>query len=156
MLLFTSISVEAQHTTPRFGTAGNQDNTYSRLNLGSVKIADTAGATPDTVLINPGSNSKVTGVYSNHYQLTLTDSCVLSISSLNSSWLWDEIVVDIENTSGSNHWVKFIGTWNYFAGVTAWGMSSTGTKISPTSGKAAILRFHFNGALWIEDSRSLQ
>lgn len=147
-LLFLTSSF-AQHTSPRFGTAINQDNTYQKLALGLNILADTAGATPDTLLIIPGVTARG-GVYSNHIQLTLKDSCVLAISNITSSYLYDELYVDIENTSGTPHWVQFLG---YSGLATKWEMAATGTKISPNSGKTVSLLFKFNGVLWSEVSR---
>lgn len=136
-----------QHTNPRYGTAPNQNKTYTTLGIEQdITVADTAGSTTDTVFIAPNS-------YTNHYVMTVTDSAVLAFSSVKGSWFMDEIVIILQNTSGSGHFVDFLGT----VGIpTKWGMSSTGTKISLASGKSALLTFKFDGALWIERSRSIR
>jgi hypothetical protein len=145
--MLTASITYAQHTTSRYGTAPNQNKTYGGLAIGQDKtLADTAGSTTDTVTIIPNS-------YTNHYVLTLTDSCVLSFSSIKDSWFGDNIVLTIENTSGSGHFVNFLG---YSGLATKWGMSSTGTKISPASTKSATLTFFFDGVLWNEVTRSIR
>lgn len=145
-ILFTSNTVDAQHTTPRFGTATNQDRTYRPMTLGLKYVADTAGATVDTLFLSPNN-------FTDNVVVTLTDSCVIAFKSLAGSWLGDNMTVTIEATSGAGKFVNFLGT---VAIPTKWGMSSTGTKISLASGKSATLRFYFDGVLWNEVSRSIR
>lgn len=151
LLLISSIiafafSVSAQHTTPRYGTAPNQNKTFSSVGFANITLADTAGETTDTVLINPNS-------YCSNVVLTLTDSCVLAFSSVASSYFGDNFTITIQNASGSGHFVNFLG---YSGLATKWGMGVTGTKISPASALSATLRFQFDGAKWNECSRVIR
>lgn len=146
VMALTSVSSLAQKTIPRYGTAPNQNNTYSNLTLGLQYKTDTLGATTDTVLITPNA-------YHTDVVFTVKDSCVFSLGSVKSSWLGDNMTVILENTSGSSHFVNFLG----YSGLTnKWGMASTGTKISLASGKAAVLTFSFDGVYWYEKSRVIQ
>lgn len=141
-----SYNANAQHTSPRFGTAPNQDKTFRNLTNGYHVIADTAGSTKDTLRITPR-------VFSNNVVVTVKDSCVLGIYSVGDAFVGDRLTVTLQNTSGSNHFVEFLNV----SGLSSyWGMSSTGTKISLTSAKSATLTFYFDGALWNEVSRSIR
>jgi len=150
--LFATLVSVAQSTTPRFGTSANADNTFRTLTLGLTPVSDTAGATPDTLLITPGVGNRG-GVYLNHYEVTLTDSAVLAIRSVGSCFKGDRMTVAIYNTAGSNHWLKFLG---YSALATKWNTQTSGTsKLSLLTGATTILEFYFTGTKWSEVSRSV-
>jgi hypothetical protein len=147
LVIFTSAS--AQHITPRYGTAPNQNRTFSAVGLFLYQFSDTSSATsvtkPDTILIAPNS-------YHTDYILTLNDSCVLSFYTLGNSYLGDNFTLTIENTSGTNHYVKLLG---YSGLATGWDVNTAGgTKISPTSATVFTMQFWFDGVLWRELSRS--
>ena len=145
-VLACSFTSDAQSTSPRFGTASNQDKTFRSVALYLTEIEDTAGSTTDTVTISPNG-------YCGHVIMTVTDSAVLSIRSVATSYLGDNFTITLQNTSGSGHFVDFLG---YSVLATKWGMASTGTKISLASGLTATLKFYFDGTTWNEVSRSIR
>jgi hypothetical protein len=147
LIIGFSATCLAQHTTPRFGTAPNQDNTYRGMTLGLVYAQDTLGATTDTVLINLDK-------FTNHVSVTLKDSCVLAFRTVASNWFGDQLTVLINNTAGASHFVNFLGWSGYASGSTQWRMAAAGTKISPVASKTAILRFFFDGVKWVEAGRT--
>ena len=117
----------AQSNAPRFGTALGQDNTFRPLTLGVKELADTAGSTIDTVTF-VSSLSQRGSIFDMNVKLTLTDSCVLAISSDGNSRYGDRMHLIIANTSGANHKVKFLG----YSGLTSqWLMNAASgtTKI---------------------------
>jgi len=131
---------------PLFGTASNQNNTGGVLTYALANIADTAGATVDTIVITPNNWNKL-------YVLTLTDSCVLAIKSTATSFTGSVMTVIVENTSGSSHFVNLLG---YSGLATQWGVSSTGTKLLPASTKRVVITFVCDGTIWMEQSRVIQ
>lgn len=150
-VLFAATSF-GQSNTPRFGTSANADNTFRTLALGLSPIADTAGSTVDTILITPGTGNRG-GVYMNHYELTLTDSCVLAIRSVGSSFKGDRMILAIYNTAGSNHFVKLLG---YSGLATKWNTQTSGTsKVSVATGATTVMQFYFSGTKWVETGRSV-
>lgn len=145
-----SATTFAQNTTPRYGTAPNQDHTGKNLRYGLITLADTAGSTTDTITTN-GLDANGLSFYHTDIILTLTDSCVFSWKSIASARLGDKITLIIENTSGSGHFVNFLG---YSGLSTKWDMASTGTKLSPNSAKRMTAEFSWDGTAWVELSRS--
>src|ERR1017187_5692028 len=100
LVLFACISAKAQYPAiPLYGTTANSDTRFSSLNVAQTSIADTLGATPDTLLINPGLMSGGTGGIAFHktYFMTLKDSCVLAIKTLNQSYTGSTIRIVISN-----------------------------------------------------------
>lgn len=142
-LMVASVTM-AQHTVPRWGTAPNQNKTYSGLAFGYKAVADVA--LMDTIKITPSS-------YNNNIVITLTDTVVLALKSVGDCWVGDQMTVRIENTAGANHFVYFLGT---AALATKWRMASTGTTIAMAASKGAIVKFEFNGVYWYEVSRCIQ
>lgn len=143
-----TLSVSAQHTTPRFGTTNNSNRTFTSVSLGYKAISDTLGATPDTLTIGGGNYDE--NCFERTYVLTLKDSCVLAWSTLANAWLGDRITLIIENGAVSG-WVQFIG---YSGLVSKWNMQSGTTKISPTASRPYVARFVFDGATWCMISKS--
>lgn len=141
-------SLMAQHTTPRYGTAANQNNTYSALNLGLKSYADEASL--DTIKLIP--NNYHTDVF-----ITLTDTVSITFTSIASSWKGDKMVITINNTAGASHYVSFVGNADVYSGATKWGMSASGTaNMTLASTKTAVITFTFDGAIWNETSRVVQ
>lgn len=151
LLCFSAAGVSAQVATPRWGITANADNTYRSLSLGRYVLADTAGSTVDTLLIVPGSNG-MGPIYENTVVVTVTDSCVLAIKKIGTSFQGDKMKVIIKNATGANHFVNFLG---YSGLATKWEMVSSGTKISLNSGKGATVNLVFSGTLWYEESRCI-
>lgn len=131
---------------PLFGTAPNQDNTGRALTYYLNYISDTAGSVPDTLTIVPNG-------YDMTVVCTLTDSAVIAIKSKGTSFTASRITVIIENTAGSGHFLNFLG---YSKLPSQWIVSSSGTKLSPASGKRAIARFVCDGTAWVEEYRYTQ
>lgn len=146
LMFVASTNGYAQKTYPRFGTASNQDNTYRGLTNSLVYVADTGGATVDTLTILPST-------YTNFVDVTLKDSCVLAFKSIGNSFYGDEIIVNIHATAGSGKFINFLG---YSKLASKWGMASTGTKISVATSSTATLTFVFDGVLWNEKSRVIR
>jgi len=149
--LFATLVSVAQSTTPRFGTSANADNTFRTLTLGLTTLADTAGTTPDTLLITPGIGNRG-GVYQNHYEVTLRDSAVLAIRSVGSCFKGDRMTVAVYKTSGTGV-LKLLG---YSGLATKWNTNAAGTsRLSFATGATTIIQFYFTGTLWSEVSRSV-
>lgn len=142
--MFLTTSLSAQHVIPRFGTAPNQNRTYTSVSLGIKNITDTLGATPDTVIIGGGSYDE--NCFTRNYVLTLKDSCVIAFGNASTSWFGDNMTFVIQNGSVSG-WVKFLG----YSGLSSlWSMTGGTTKISPTASHSYILSFYFDGAHWLQ------
>lgn len=149
--LFATLVSVAQSNTPRFGTSANADNTFRTLTLGLTPVSDTAGSTPDTLLITPGVGNRG-GVYMNHFEVTLRDSAVLAIRSVGSCFKGDRMTVVVYKTSGTG-WLKLLG---YSGSTTKWNTNAAGTsRLSFASGATTILEFYFTGTKWSEGSRSV-
>lgn len=151
LLVCLSLGANAQSTSPRWGTSGHADNTYRALSLGLYTLADEAGATVDTLTFIPGSNG-MGPIYENTVVVTVTDSCVLALKKIGNCFKGDKMKVIIVNTSGSGHFVNFLG---YSGLATKWEMLASGTKISLNSGKGATVNLVFSGSLWYEESRCI-
>jgi hypothetical protein len=123
----------AQSTSPKWGTAKNQDNTYRVLDLKKVTLTDVAG--DDTLAITPKA-------YSSYVALAALDSVTLRVVTTFSSQD-DRIVLVAAGTSGDK--VKFIGS----------NLKTAGTA-TLSSGAIAVFEFIFNGTAWVEKSRVVQ
>jgi len=129
--LVAFVAVNAQSTSPRFGTAKNQDNTGRVLTYKLVSVADAAGA--DSVTIAPNAWETI-------YKVAALDSITFKSPTVTNSYYGDKIVLQVTGTSGDL--VKFTGT--------NWVSAGTATL---SSGLNAIIVFRFNGAKWVEQSR---
>ena len=133
--------------TPLFGINSSQDNTGRALTYFNTTIGDTVGATPDTITIIPNG-------YNKYYTLNLKDSAVLSIKTVATSFIGNEITVNIVNGAVSG-WVQFIG---YSGLASQWTMISGTTKISPTASHNCVLIFRClpkaGGYTWAEISNT--
>lgn len=134
LLLAIAYTVSAQSTSPRFGTAKNQDNTGRVLTNAYASKTDAAGA--DSVLLVPNA-------YQTIYRLSLVDSFYFKSPTVTSSYAGDKLVIVASGASGTK--VKFAGT-NFI---------SAGTATLSTNGRA-VLNFIFDGAKWVESGRVVQ
>lgn len=141
--LSCSFTVDAQHTSPRYGTSPSSDATFRNQKLSFLEKTDAVGR--DTIKIYP--NSLVSNL-----DLTLRDT-VCIYSSPVSAYQGDELTINISNTSGSSHTVFLTGAVGL---PTAWEVGSGTTTISLTASKRAIIKFFFDGAVWLETSRVVQ
>jgi hypothetical protein len=130
-VLFAFVAVNAQSTSPRFGTAKNQDNTGRALNYSLVSVTDAAGA--DSVVAKPNAWETV-------YKVAAVDSITFKQPVVTNSYYGDQITIMVTGTSGNK--VKFTGT--------NWVSAGTATL---SSGLNATISFRFNGTKWVEQSR---
>jgi hypothetical protein len=140
MLAF-SIGLFAQSTNPRFGIVKNDDNTGRVLTYKFVSTVDATGA--DTIKLNPSAFETLIIP-----SATIKDSVSYSLNSLTSSYAGDVIVCNFTNSSGSGHKVKFVGS--------GWQFSSSGSSITLTTVKRAVISFRFDGTAWVETGRMVQ
>lgn len=145
LLFVGSISVNAQRTFPRYGTATNQNQTFGGQKLSYRVIADVAGGTADTFRIV--ANSLHTDV-----KMTVTDVVAVYLSPL-PAFYGDIAVFNIANTAGTGHIVYFSGAGG---AANPYSVGSGGTSIALTSAKNATIAFQFNGAQWVELYRTVQ
>lgn len=129
--IFTISAVNAQSTSPRFGTAKNTDNTGRVLTFKLVSVTDAAGA--DSVTIAPNAWETI-------YKVAALDSLTFKSPTVTNSYYGDQITLQITGTSGDL--IKFTGT--------NWVSAGTATL---SSGLNAIITFRFNGTKWVEQSR---
>lgn len=134
LALVVCFGVNAQSTTPRFGTTPNQDNTGRALNYKWVGKTDATGN--DTLKIVPSA-------YKTILRLTLTDSLGVNVTSTSKSYAGDQIQIIASGASGTK--VTFKGT--------AWQTAGTATL---SSGGFAVIGLVFSGTKWIEASRVVQ
>lgn len=127
-------SATAQSTSPRFGTAKNQDNTGRALNYKLITVTDAAGADSATL---------VTNAWETVVKVAALDSITFKSPVVTNAYYGDNLVLIISGTSGDL--VKFTGS--------NWASAGTATL---SSGAVAIIRFRFNGTKWVEESRVVQ
>jgi hypothetical protein len=130
-LVFCAASVNAQSTSPRFGTTKSTDNTGRVLTFKLVSVTDAAGA--DSVTIAPNAWETI-------YKVAALDSITFKSPSVTNSYYGDQVTLQVTGTSGDL--VKFTGT--------NWVSAGTATL---SSGLNAIITFRFNGTKWVEQSR---
>ena len=130
----TLTAVNAQSTSPRYGTAKNQDNTGRLLTYALVNVTDADGA--DSVTIAPNAWETI-------YKVAATDSLTFKSPTVSRSYYGDIVTLFITGTSGDK--IKFTGS--------NWISQGTATL---SSGLKAIIRFRFDGAKWVEESRVVQ
>lgn len=126
--------VNAQSTSPRFGTLKNQDNTGRVLTYKLVSVTDAAGA--DSVTIAPNAWETI-------YKVAALDSITFKSPTVTNCYYGDIVTLIVTGTSGDL--VKFTGS--------NWISQGTATL---SSGLKAIIRFRFDGAKWVEESRVVQ
>ena len=135
-LLCISGVIFAQSTSPRFGTAVNQDNTGRVLTYAYHTITDAAGA--DTAIIAPNA-------YHSIYKVALLDSLVLGSPNISTSYLGDNITIIATAASGTP-FIKFSGA-NWKVSV---------DSLSLSTNLRAVIRFVFDGSKWVQESALAQ
>ena len=131
---FVALTASAQSTTPRYGSGANNDNTGRALTYKYVSLTDASGS--DSVTINPAAWETI-------YRVALVDSFYFKTPNVTRSFAGDRVVVVASGASGTK--VKFANT-NLYA---------TGTATLSAVGRA-IICFIFDGAKWVEVSRTIQ
>lgn len=129
---FAAIAM-AQSTSPRFGTAKNQDNTFRILTNAYTTATDAAGA--DSTTVNPAAFNSI-------IRVALTDSLTFRNPVVTRSFAGDQLTIVATGASGNR--VKFTGS--------NWVSAGTATL---SSGGSAVITFVFNGSKWAERSRSV-
>ena len=129
----------AQSTTPRSGTGANNDNTFRALTFKYVAATDGTGN--DTTKLNLNA-------YSTYVTVTVNDSTNFNFTPITRCYAGDKLTVQVKNTSGSGHKVKFVGS-------NVQGASGVGS-ITLTSAAWAVIEFVFTGTTWLETNRVVQ
>ncbi len=132
--VFAVAVVNAQSTSPRFGTAKNQDNTGRVLTYTYNTWTDAQGA--DSTAITPNA-------YQSYYRVALVDSFTVKNPVVTRSYAGDRITIIASGASGK--FLKFTGS-NWISGGTA----------TLSSGGRAVISFVFDGAKWVEAGRVVQ
>lgn len=127
VFLIGAVAVNAQSTSPRFGTAKNQDNTGRVLTYNYATVTDAAGA--DSVTITPNAWQTI-------YRIALTDSVTFKNPVVSRSFAGDNILIIASGASGTK--VKFTGS--------NWVGTSAATL---SSGGRSVIRYVFDGARWV-------
>ena len=127
------VSVNAQSTSPRWGSAKNEDNTGAVLTWKYTTLNDAIGA--DSVIIAPNA-------YFSVYKFTVVDSIYFKTPVLKNSYLGDNISLIATGSTGGK--IKFAST----------NLVTSGTATLSSGGKA-VIKFIFDGAKWVESDRSV-
>ena len=127
------VSVNAQSTSPRWGSAKNEDNTGAVLTWKYTTLNDAIGA--DSVIIAPNA-------YTSVYKFTVVDSIYFKTPVLKNSYLGDNISLIATGSTGGK--IKFAST----------NLVTSGTATLSSGGKA-VIKFIFDGAKWVESDRSV-
>lgn len=135
LLTISGLAVIAQSTSPRFGTAKNQDNTGRVLTYTYVSVTDAAGA--DSVTATPAAFETI-------YRVSLTDSLTMSQPVVTKSYAGDNITIIASAASGTPK-LKFYGSY--------WQTAGTATL---STGLRAVIKLVFDGSKWVEASRVVQ
>ena len=133
-VLFSFVAVNAQSTSPRFGTTPGNDNTSRVLTYGYKIVTDATGADSTTLVPN---------AWHTVVRVALTDSVYFKSPTVTKSYAGDNLIIVASGSSGTK--VKFAGT-NFI---------SAGTATLSTSGRA-VIRFIFDGDKWVEAARVVQ
>ena len=99
LFVICGFAASAQSTSPRFGTAKNEDRTYRALYLTKTTLTDATGN--DTSSIKPNA-------FTSYYALAAVDSTSIKIGSTATSYYGDMIRLIVTGTSGKM--IKFVGT----------------------------------------------
>jgi hypothetical protein len=134
-IIACAFGVNAQSTSPRFGTSAGMDNTGRVLTYAYKTVTDASGA--DSTTLNPNAWKTIV-------QVALTDSVYFKSPIVTRSYAGDQLVI-VASSSTSGKKVKFAGT-NFI---------STGTATTST-GLRAVIQFIFDGAKWVETCRTVQ
>lgn len=134
-LVVFAIGVNAQSTSPRFGTTAGADNTGRVLTYKYQTVTDASGA--DSTTLNPNAWETIVRV-------ALTDSVYFKSPVVTRSYAGDRLVI-VASSASSGKKVKFAGT-NFV---------TTGTATTSTSNRAVITLI-FDGAKWVESGRVVQ
>jgi hypothetical protein len=143
-----TFTVSAQITAPRFGTTKNSDNTGRGLTYAVVTTTDVTSATLDTILLAPNAFETLICMKTGTVMTNLADSVCYKFSSTTGNYkLGDVAVFMISKGTGAGK-IKFGGS-QYI-------LSTASAAVALAANKSLIMRFRWNGAKWIEESRVVQ
>lgn len=139
----------AQVTLPRFGTTKNSDNTGRVLTYAIITTTDVTSATLDTILLAPSNYETLVCMKTGTAMTNLTDSVCYKFSSTSTSGykLGDQVTFMISKGTGAGK-IKFGGS--------VYVLSTASAAVALAANKSLIMRFRWNGAKWIEETRVVQ
>lgn len=147
-LVAFTFTVSAQITAPRFGTTKNSDNTGRGLTYAVVTTTDVTSATLDTILLAPNAFETLICMKTGTVMTNLADSVCYKFSSTTGNYkLGDVATFMISKGTGAGK-IKFGGS-QYI-------LSTASAAVALAANKSLIMRFRWNGAKWIEESRVVQ
>lgn len=153
-LFAVSLTSFAQHTYPGvtlYGTTAGTDRTYRDLQIGTYSYTDlTVSNTPDTITMIPGFVSGAGAVFHKDYYFTVSDTVVLAIKDVSSSYTGSEITLYLTSPN-ANSLVKFLG---YSGFATQWALTGAATTALLTQNHWFIINFKCTGTAWIETWQS--
>jgi hypothetical protein len=141
------VSANAQVTTPRYGIVAGDDNTGRVLTYNYVSVVEKVGF--DSIVPAPHAWTTI-------YKVNVAnDSIRFSSPSITRSYFGDNIEIVVTGASGKK--VSFAGVTNYANSKWVLGTYSgtgltTGSIVLGSKGKA-VIKFVFDGAVWVEAGR---
>jgi hypothetical protein len=138
-LLAFTLSALAQSTSPRFGTAKNQDNTGRVLTYKLITTNDDAGN--DTITVNANAWQTIVRPSSN-----ITDSVNIK-ASLTNCYLGDELYVIVSKGTGAGA-IRFPSA--------SFTNDAAANRYTIAANKTAVFYFKFNGSKWHMVSKTIQ
>lgn len=134
ILALTSVIAFSQVTSPRFGVTKEQDNTGRILTYAVATATDATGADSLTIKTNN---------YTTIYKIACKDSVVLKQPTITNAYYGDRLIIILTSTTGTPK-TLFYGSY--------WKSSGTATL---STGLRGVITFIFDGAYWVESSRSI-
>lgn len=147
-LVAFTFTVSAQITAPRFGTTKNSDNTGRGLTYAVVTTTDVTSATLDTILLAPNAFETLICMKTGTVMTNLADSVCYKFSSTTGNYKLGDVAVFMISKGTDAGKIKFGGS-QYI-------LSTASTAVALAANKSLIMRFRWNGAKWIEESRVVQ
>lgn len=138
-LIVLAFGVNAQSTSPRFGTTVGSDNTGRVLTYKYQTVTDAVGSVDSTVL---NANAWETIV-----RVVLNDTICFKNPVVTRCDAGDRLTIIASNSSAAVKRIKFSGS--------NWITAGTASTTASTSGRA-VITFIFDGAKWVEKSRVVQ
>lgn len=147
--ILANSNAQSQYTTtPRFGTAKNDDNTGRVLTYAVISTTDVTSATLDTILITPNAWNTLVCMKTGTAMTNLTDSVCYKFSSKNTGYrLGDEVKFMISKGTGAGK-IKFGGSQFI--------LSTASAAVALAANKALIMTFTWDGTKWVEVARMIQ
>lgn len=129
-----------------YGTSASADRTYRALQLGTQSLVDVTVGSVDTITLIPGFVSGAGAVYHIDYFLTVSDTIVLAIRDVSSSYTASEMTFYITSPN-ANSLIKFLGYSGF--PTTQWALTAGATSVAPTQNHWLIMHFKCTGTKWV-------